>query len=73
MAMNINLRSGSVWNPAVWQIVNNTVENHTACIFRMKKKKTEGSPWHHISPKHNLKFVSSRTIIKYSLRQLHSD
>jgi hypothetical protein len=43
MAMNINLRSGTVWNPAVWQVVNNTAENHTACIFKMKKK-TEGSP-----------------------------
>jgi hypothetical protein len=53
-----------VWNPAVWQIVNSNAENHTACIFRMKKEKMKGRPWHHISPEHNLKFVSRRTILK---------
>ena len=40
----------SVWHLAVWHIVNNTAEYHTACIFKMKKGKLEGSQWHHISP-----------------------
>jgi hypothetical protein len=29
MAMNINLRSGTVWNPAVWQIVNSNAESYS--------------------------------------------
>jgi len=72
MPTNITLRSGNVWNPAVWQIVNRTAENHNACIFRMKKEKMEASPWHHVSPENNLKFESCRTIIMYPPRQLHS-
>jgi len=73
MAMNINLRSGTVWNPAVWQRVN-TAENHTVCIFRMKKK-MEGSPWHHISPQHNLNICimqnNNKVLTKTASRRLN--